>query len=497
MAWNGTVTNLGLQLLQQWMVSGATLTIDGAKTGEGTVPVAQLMGQSNVAGTAHTVGIAEYKMSEDKVSYDVQIQAEAQAYTAMQVGIFAHIGNGSSMLLALYQADPGSGISVYSSTDMPEFSTIFGADVEMSVEGDLDVTIDSSLLVSQGQMAAALALKLDAANVYNGLDKTAAGYALDARQGKVLGDAIAERNLKTYTSVTQLGLTAQSATILSAYNALPDGSALYAQSEDFANGATPSNGLVEIVKRQNARVYIAFYSKNAQTHDFRMYEGPSEYNGQSANAPTGNWVQMWDAQAPIPIDGGGTGASTAAAARTALDVYSKGETVPLTVPYNGNIDDIKTTSLVYLNNATGTTTGAIVSGGQFHGMLITIASSSTRAVQLHIPMWSTGAEMRYLNDNGWTGWLRLSKGPEQSRYVTIPYNLNAGENMHTNLKTIIDADLPSGYVFSGLAGFSSGNSNVVVIACYYVGNEWSFQLKNFANSNVTTDAQVHYICRPA
>lgn len=32
----------------------------------------------------------------------------------------------------------------------------------------------------------ALALKLNTANVYNGLDKTAAGYALDARQGKVL-----------------------------------------------------------------------------------------------------------------------------------------------------------------------------------------------------------------------------------------------------------------------------------------------------------------------
>ena len=32
--------------------------------------------------------------------------------------------------------------------------------------------------------------KLDKANVYNGLDKTAAGYALDARQGKVLNDQI-------------------------------------------------------------------------------------------------------------------------------------------------------------------------------------------------------------------------------------------------------------------------------------------------------------------
>ena len=35
--------------------------------------------------------------------------------------------------------------------------------------------------------------KLDKANVYNGLDKTDAGYALDARQGKALNEAIGDK----------------------------------------------------------------------------------------------------------------------------------------------------------------------------------------------------------------------------------------------------------------------------------------------------------------
>lgn len=37
-----------------------------------------------------------------------------------------------------------------------------------------------------------IASKLDTANVYNGLDKTASGFALDARQGKLLNEAIAQ-----------------------------------------------------------------------------------------------------------------------------------------------------------------------------------------------------------------------------------------------------------------------------------------------------------------
>lgn len=157
MAWNGTVTNLGIELLQQWTTSGATLVIDGAKTGEGTVPVAQLMGQSDVAGTAHNVGIADKNIGDGQVVFNVQIQAAAAAYTAMQVGIFAHVGNNSSMLLALYQAEEGSGISVYSESDMPEFSTIFAAIVQMATDGNLQVTIDSNLLVNQGQLNAAVA----------------------------------------------------------------------------------------------------------------------------------------------------------------------------------------------------------------------------------------------------------------------------------------------------------------------------------------------------
>lgn len=54
-----------------------------------------------------------------------------------------------------------------------------------NVYGD---TIDMSRLDST-KVATAIGNKLDSANVYNGLDKTSSGYALDARQGKILSDS--------------------------------------------------------------------------------------------------------------------------------------------------------------------------------------------------------------------------------------------------------------------------------------------------------------------
>ena len=48
-----------------------------------------------------------------------------------------------------------------------------------------------------------LANKLNTANVVNNLLTTAAGYALDARQGKTLNDKITEFNSKSAQTVTQ------------------------------------------------------------------------------------------------------------------------------------------------------------------------------------------------------------------------------------------------------------------------------------------------------
>lgn len=209
-----------------------------------------------------------------------------------------------------------------------------------------------------------------------------------------------------------------------------------------------------------------------------------------------NWYTL--AQGGIvPIPSGGTGANSVSGARTNLNVYSKDETIKMTLGFNGNIDTILYPCIMHINDATGTTTGGITSNGKFHGLLITVANSAgNRAVQFHVSIWNNGAAMRRYETDGWTEWTKLAKATEQQRYIDVSYSLNAGASMHTNLKTLIDADMPSGYTWGGLSGFMSGNSNVCVIACAYANTEWTLQLKNFGTSTITTDARIYYIAKP-
>lgn len=64
---------------------------------------------------------------------------------------------------------------------------------------DSDLTTTLADYVTDGELTTALSPYFKTANVYNGLDKTASGFALDARQGKALNDAIA---LTAITGVT-------------------------------------------------------------------------------------------------------------------------------------------------------------------------------------------------------------------------------------------------------------------------------------------------------
>lgn len=92
-------------------------------------------------------------------------------------------------------------------------------------------------------------------------------------------------NLKTYTSVTQIGLTAGSATIAGAYAALPNESMLICEAPDFASAEVPAvTGTVEIIRSaQQARGWVYFHGKDGA--DYRM-------GLNASNLPGGTWMKM-------------------------------------------------------------------------------------------------------------------------------------------------------------------------------------------------------------
>ena len=92
-------------------------------------------------------------------------------------------------------------------------------------------------------------------------------------------------NYKIYDSVTDLGLTSGTATIVSAYSAMSDKTILICNATEFASSAVPHTyGTVEIIRTAESRTVIHFYSKEASGGDYRMF------CDSNTNLPTGTWI---------------------------------------------------------------------------------------------------------------------------------------------------------------------------------------------------------------
>ena len=188
MAWVGVVTNAGRALLDSYAAGGHTLNLTGATVGSGTVDEANLRIQTSVSSEKDSASIISTEEIEGGVKYKVQVGPAGEAvgaYVAHQIGLWAKLDNGANTLLMLAQ-DAEAGVSVPLASVSPAFA--FALFLALSVDNtdDLTVNIDESAYVTVGTMNDAVSPKLDKANVYNGLDKTESGYALDARQGNNL-----------------------------------------------------------------------------------------------------------------------------------------------------------------------------------------------------------------------------------------------------------------------------------------------------------------------
>lgn len=128
----------------------------------------------------------------------------------------------------------------------------------------------------QEALETALSGKLAAANVYNALDKTASGYALDARQGKALSDALA---LKASSSA------------LSALEAAVAGKASFAQ----ASVSLPVSGWVsgaQTVAVSGVTADCALVVTPSPGSVSEYYEKGVYCSAQSAGAVTFSYVTL-------------------------------------------------------------------------------------------------------------------------------------------------------------------------------------------------------------
>lgn len=80
------------------------------------------------------------------------------------------------------------------------------------------------------------------------------------------------------------------------------------------------------------------------------------------------------------------------------------------------------------------------------------------------------------------------------RKVTWPVTVAANNNNNTNLKTLIDADIPSGYKYVCISGFSTNDVQLIPIAVRYNDSAYSLQVANRSTSSRTSNVEINYVC---
>ncbi len=152
--WQGAVTNVGVALLKKW-ATGGTLTITKAQSGSGYVAANQLAAQAALTNPVQVLKITGYQTGDTGVTYRVQILAHTVEYTLRQIGIFAKLDAGAETLIAIFEDE--TGLTIPSSADVSDFVFSFSATVQMSNAGSLTVNMDTSALVSRSDMEAYVA----------------------------------------------------------------------------------------------------------------------------------------------------------------------------------------------------------------------------------------------------------------------------------------------------------------------------------------------------
>lgn len=128
--------------------------------------------------------------------------------TTVPYGQTANVVNSGTEQAAVFDFTIPQGRPGQQTTEMDNLLlnsiTTSAAEFPVPAVGETGKVIFGKITKWFSDMAALVASKFDAANVVNNLTTTASGYALDARQGKAIGDLLTTHSERTYTNSTYL-----------------------------------------------------------------------------------------------------------------------------------------------------------------------------------------------------------------------------------------------------------------------------------------------------
>ena len=145
MAWIGTITNVGRELLNAW-VGEAQLAFESAQAGQGLVDDSQLAAQTSLTNKRQNGGIVGKEAAEGGIRLKLRLTAAEEAYEMTQIGVLASVDSGEPVLLALFQQREG--VPIPSLEESPDFAYTFYALISCSNIGNWTVHIDTSALAT-------------------------------------------------------------------------------------------------------------------------------------------------------------------------------------------------------------------------------------------------------------------------------------------------------------------------------------------------------------
>lgn len=162
-----TITDAGSNLLASW-VSGTTLNITRAACGTGTVGSEDALYKlTALVDERHAMSIVGKTKEDRSVVLKLQATAAEEAFTMNQIAVFANVNDGPSVMLAIFE-DPG-GITIPKKSTTQEFLYNFYATIMINSSGKINVTIDTSVMVSLEDMLEHLKDKQDIIDTEGGL----------------------------------------------------------------------------------------------------------------------------------------------------------------------------------------------------------------------------------------------------------------------------------------------------------------------------------------
>ena len=79
------------------------------------------------------------------------------------------------------------------------------------------------------------------------------------------------------------------------------------------------------------------------------------------------------------------------------------------------------------------------------------------------------------------------------RRVNWDYTISNASGTWTNLKTLIDNDLPSGYRCLGIVGYTTSDIRVVPVSVRYYDTQYSLQLIRLNSDTISQQMIVYYL----